>query len=543
MHNDSIIITRGQIGGWASAIGGSGLLLGLVGWLWQGGLTPFIIGALVVGVIGLVLWAALTPNEFKSFVRGRQVRYSTGAIFSTLLLVGIVALAYVVIQRAVVTVDMTEGGRFSLSSETRQVLARVQQPIRITGFYSARNLNAREVDDQFIRMYEVESGGRVTRVYYNPDEENALALRFGLEYDGQLFISYLNPDGSVDFNSLARIPRSEGQERDVTGAINRLLLAGSLTVYFDQAKGEYDPLEAGQQGLSGINNGIRENGIITFPLNISELAAANGDIPTDAAAVIFARPTTDLNPAEIAVIDRYLQRGGALFLMTDILFTPDAFMAEAGTFNQYLWQNFGIRALDAALVDEGSNAQTPLDVVSAAVFADNQITQRMDSESLPALFRVARVVEANQTPPANVVNGQAILSSVQSYGERDLTLLGNTNSYGWNEGIDLPGPLASVVWANNRETGARILLVGDGDFVTNGLVQTGGNGVLFTDGLGWLTGFGEQVRFSPQAYTTGLPVIFISTQTLDVIAFVTIILLPGLVLALGAVIWARRMRA
>ncbi|MBL8120887.1 MAG: hypothetical protein JNJ78_25490, partial [Anaerolineae bacterium] len=100
-----------------------------------------------------------------------------------------------------------------------------------------------------------------------------------------------------------------------------------------------------------------------------------------------------------------------------------------------------------------------------------------------------------------------------------------------------------VIWAYNQNSGAKILMVGDSDFVTNSMIQTGGNGILFTDGLTWLTGLGERIKFAPQAYGSGLPVIFVGAEQIDLIAFITVILMPGIVLATGIGIWLRRVRA
>ncbi|MBI1279471.1 MAG: hypothetical protein GC179_15180 [Anaerolineaceae bacterium] len=543
MRNENIVLTRGQIGLWSSIIGGVALLMGIVGLIWQGGFNDLIIAVLGVGTVGIVLWAVMTPQEFRAFVSGRQARYSTSAVFGALLLIGIVALVYVVLQRAVIVLDMTEGQRFSISDETRNILRQITRPIRITGFYSPRTLSQREIDDQFFRLYEEGSNQKITRNYVDPDEQPAMAQKFGVTSDGEVFLSYLNTDGSVDFNSVSRLPRSESQERDMTEAISRLLISGTLTVYFDQSHAERDPLSAEPQGLSGINNGIRESGLITYPISISDLAASGGNIPETASAVILARPTTDFSEAEIAVIDRYLQKGGALFIMADVLFNQDAFLRFDGLFNHYLWEHFGIRALDAAVVDEASHGQTLLDIVSAAIYPENDIARRLDQNNAPTLFKIARPVEVSTTPAENVPNGKVIMSSPQSYGETDLKTLGETETYKFDQGVDIPGPLSTVAWSYNRTTGAKVLLVGDSDFATNSLVQTGGNGILFTDGLSWLTGFSDRINFAPQAYGTGSPVIFVDGQTLDVISFITVILLPGLVFAVGLGIWIRRVRA
>jgi hypothetical protein len=144
-------------------------------------------------------------------------------------------------------------------------------------------------------------------------------------------------------------------------------------------------------------------------------------------------------------------------------------------------------------------------------------------------------------PPVN--NGVVMLSSEESYGETDLQALAETNTYEPDPSIDPLGPLIIAAWAWDKDTNGKILLVGDSDFVTNGFVGSAlGNGVLFTDGLTWLTGLNERINFAPQGFNTALPLIFVTTQQLDLIALVTAILMPGLVLVTGLVVWMRRAR-
>lgn len=545
MRRDSIVITRKNIGQAASFIGGATLLIGVLAYIWQGALTLYIGIVLAIGIAGIALWAAMSPREFTGFVTGRQARRSTTAVFTILLLIGITALVYLLLQRSALTLDMTIAQRFTLSSETERVLQRVTRPIRITGFYSSRALAQREVDDEFFRLYEAATNGLITRLYIDPDEQPALAQYYGVIEDAQVFISYVNDDAekSVDFSTLARVPRGDQQERAMTQAISRLLIAGTLTVYFDVGNGERDPLDTTQDGISGINSGVRESGLVTYPLNLGDLAAQGGDIPNSAATVVFARALNDLTDAEIGVIDRYLKRGGTLLLLADVLFNDDPFLKMDGNFNQYLWANYGIRALDMAVVDPAVSGSTALDVISAYVFTDTDLGARLDPAQNPTMFRIARAVDVNlNDAPANVANGRVIMSSEQSYGETDLRTLGETNTYHYDAGVDAPGPLTTVVWSTNLATNARIVLIGDSDFVSNGLVLSGGNGVLFTDSMAWLTGLGEKITFAPQMYGVGSPLIFVSAQTLDLIAFLTVILLPGAVLVTGVAIWLRRTR-
>lgn len=540
-----IRITRTVVAQVGSVIGATALLAGIIGYIWQGALSDVVIASLAVGIAGLALWAVLAPNDFTGFITGRRVRYGTVTVFSTLLLIGIVALGYNLLQHNTITLDMTQNQRFTLSAETLGILRRVNRDIQITGFYTAANVTTRALDDQFFRLYEAATNGRIHRVYIDPEENPAQATRFGVAQDSQVYISYLNADGSVDFNTLARVPRSGSQERDMTQAISRLLLSGSIKVYFAQGDGERNPLDTTSEGLSGTHNGIQESGLVTDQLSLSQIASNGGDIPEDAGAVIFSRPLHDLDEAEIGVIDRYLNRGGALFLMPDVLYTDDAFMRQDGAFSQYLWENYGIRALDAVVVDTASSGSSPLDVISAAVFTDTDIGARLNPEvGDSTLFRLTRALEVNlDSAPPNIANGQVVLSSPFSYGETNLAALGATNSYTYDEGPDIPGPLPTVVWAYHQRTDAKIVLVGDSDYATNGFVLSPrGNGILFTDSLAWLTGFSEQITFAPQAFTGNLPLMFVTQQQLDLIVFVTVILIPGGLITAGLAIWARRAR-
>lgn len=543
MSNQSIALSRRKTGQWASYIAGITLVSAILAWIWQADFSPVVIALLVIAAASTFLWAVVAPQDFKSFVTGRQVRFGTTAFFSTLLLVGIVVLVYIIVQRATLTLDMTEGRRFSLSQETFTILENVERDIQITGFYDASAVQLREVDDQFFRLYETATDGRISRRYINPDEEPALAQRFGAYSNGATFISHLTPEGEVDFNTLMRVPRQTGgaQEREMTRAIARLLNAGSIKVYFEIGRGSLDPLDESQQGLSGIHFGMQESGLITESLNLPALAASGQAIPDDASAIIMARPTTEPTAEEIALLDDYLNRGGSLLILADPIFSEGSFLSSDAGFNRYLWDNFGLAALNAVIVDYSANLRTPLDIIGSQVYTATEIGARLDPAIAPTLFRIARAINVSDDPPVN--NGRVIVSSADSYGETDFRALAESSTFEPDPEVDPPGPLTSVAWAWDQETDGKILLAGDSDFITNGFVSSApGNAILFTDAMAWLTGLNEQVNFSPQAFFSAPPLIFISTETLDLIAFVTVFLMPGIVLVSGLAVWVRRSR-
>ncbi len=536
---DELVITRSNLGQLASFVGVGALLMGGLGWLWAGWLSSYVQIALVIGIVGVALWVALTPREFIDFVSGRRARQGTVAVFSVLLFVGIVGMFYIFVERAVITLDMTEAGDFTLSAESRRVLASLDRDIRITGFYSPARVATRELDDQFFRQYEIESNGRITREYIDPVRQPAIATAFRAQ-DGDVFISFVNPDGTVDMNSISYVPMIDRQERDMTLAISRLLATGTFSVYFDLSLGELDPGDMSSRGISIFTQLLQANGFNTQPLDLAQLAATDSQIPLDASAVIIARPQTEITPAMVRVLDDYLRRGGGLFLAADY---PVTAIAEDSPFNDYLWNDWGMRVLDAVVVEQIATGPTPLDVVSAIIY-DSDISASIDPEfdlDSRTQFRITRSIAIDDDPP--VFNGSVIMSSPDSFGETDLDTLARTNDFGYDDDVDIPGPLTLVAFGSNPETGGRVVVVGDSDFLTDGQIGSpSGNAYLSMNIIGWLTEYTQSVSFAPTAGVGNVPFIFVDTATLDRIVFGTLIVLPGVTLLLGLGVWFVRRR-
>ncbi len=548
-RSGNIVITRGMIGSAGSIIAGISFIISILAILWQNGISLFSGIAFVISIIGIIIWATATPDDFRNFISGRQTKRGTMAVFSTLLIIGIIAILYIFVLRTGVTIDMTQGERFTLSQETFDVIDAVERSveagIRITGFYSPRELIRQEIDNQYWQLYD-DATNKIELDYINPLTEpgKAAPYRGYLDEGVNVFVSFIDQNGEVIFPSTVPVLATDIQERDMTEAITRLVLQGRFKVYFESSADTLDALDQTAEGASLINRLLRENGIETDELNLEQLAEVNATIPTDASAVIFARPQRQLSHAEIDVIDNYVQNGGGLFILTDVNLSSRGFLHQDSPFNEYLWETFGLRALDYIAIDEVSNQGIATDLISAAVYPGNPVGANLNIPNAPqtsTLFNLARPIEVDPNPPVN--NGSVVLTSPYSWGEKNIDRLIRDNQWEFDEGEDIQGPITTVAWANNKDTDAKLVLVGDTDFITNGsILSPQGNSILFFDSIGWMTGFTEQVQFEPQILTTGLPIIFVDVQSLDLIAFVTIILMPGIMIALAIAIYGRRLR-
>lgn len=553
MQGRSIVITRSQLGQLGSLLLVIGALVALCALLLAGITSPYTLIGAAVALLGLGLWGAMTPQDIRALVSGRQVQRSTFAIFTTALLVAIVTVTYIIVQRAVIVSDLTIDGRFSLSGETRdvlQVVLRSPRPIRILGFYRPQDLVQREIDDAYWQLYEVGSNGLITREYIDPVRDPGAAAPFtqALAQNYYVFVGFVNEDGTLDLETITPVSNEAAQERSMTEAISRLLAGGSFKVYFEQGLGTLDATDNSQQGMSILNNNLGANGIITDQLSLPDLATAGQPIPRDASALMIVRPQRDLTTPEMDILKAYVERGGSLFIAADFFPTENVFLAAGTPFNNYLWDTFGVRLTDAVVVDTQSAGPSALDVVSAQVVAENTLAaglNEQDNPSTATLFHIGRALEVNPEPP--VANGTVIFSSDLSWGETDTRGIVERSEFVADAAADLRGPLSLVAFADNTTTGSRLVLTGDGDFLTNGYTSqqtqfyATGNATLFMNSLGWLTGFTQAVQFTPRAFAT-TPVLFSGGQQLDTIAFVTIFLMPGSMIACAVILYWRRYR-
>jgi len=469
------------------------------------------------------------------------------SVFNLLLLLGIVTLTYTAVQQAVIVVDMTIDARFTLSAQSLEVVKlgqRQGRPIQILGFYLPQDIMQREIDDQYWQLYSSASEGLITRRYIDPNAEPAFFARYQAAFNQGIYVyvGYLGEDGLIDQTTIIPVSTDSGQEEDMTEALAQLLALGQFTVYFERSLETLDPVDNRQQGMSILNDILRTNGIVTQPLSLQDLVARNQEIPGDASALVIARPGRRMTPSEQALLSRYLIQGGRVFIAADYLPIPEAFLDENDPLGRELWDNFGLALRDALVIDPSASGQTALDVLSAAIFEDSALTQNLNNPADPSSvteFSLARPIEIN--PQSPVTNGAAIQSSAESWGERNLADVIQRNQYVYEDG-DLVGPLTLAAWAEDTESGARVVLVGDGDFLMNGQVrQPQGNATFFLNSIGWLTGFAQQVAFQPRIYTT-TPILFTSGQQLDVVAALTLIVMPGLMLLGAGLAYWRRWR-
>ena len=245
-----------------------------------------------------------------------------------------------------------------------------------------------------------------------------------------------------------------------------------VRIYFAESNKEASPFDRSDSGLSRLGGLLQSLGAQLFSLDWRR------DIPADADLVVLAGPTKDLGPDQTARLWAYLNGGGSLLLVVEplvwgtnadgvsVLEMNNVLTSNKGFF-ELTWANYGFRARDDVVVTESTEPGAGLitDFTTTSVDATHPVTAGLESD---LAFFGSRSIEFDASIPTFHTTPLAF-SSDRYYGEADYAdyLLNHTAAF--NLGVDTPrGFQALAVAAEDPTTSARIVLIGDREFATNG---------------------------------------------------------------------------
>jgi ABC-type uncharacterized transport system involved in gliding motility auxiliary subunit len=486
-------------------------------------------GLVVVGLYSLSQWRDIA----RSF-QGRNVKYGSVAVGSIALLLAILVGINWIANRQNKRWDLTEGGQFSLSDQTVQILQSLEQPMSIKAFYRASDGSELQLRDR-LEQYAYASS-QVSVEYIDPDRDPTMANR----YEVQQY-------GTVVFEYGGRIERTTtSDEESLTNALKKAVEGQAKKVYFTQGHGERDPNGSDVEGYSGVADGLRSDNYDVATLSLIQ----ESKVPDDATLIVVAGPRTDFLAPELDALRDYLDRQGKLMLLID---PPDEAGGPEPSSLIALAAEWGISvgsnvAVDVSGVGQllGTNELTPVGSP-----ASHPITERF---RLMTGFPLARSV----SPVEGGVDGRyaqtVVETSPQSWAESDLKRLFASGETERNlEAGDLAGPVsiaaavsaaapapepATPEPAPSPRPETRLLVVGDSDFASNRAVGFQGNRDLYLNMANWLAQQENLIAIRPKDPSSrGITLTADQQARINWIAFLGI---PVLLLGNAVRVWWKR---
>lgn len=418
--------------------------------------------------------------------------------------------------------DLTEGGQYSLSRATKDILHDLHDPVTVKAYFS-KNLppnieKARKDFRDMLIEYANRAPGMIQYSFVDPNanEENEQeAQQKGIrpvlidvrEKDQmQQQKAYLGAVLSLGDKEevLPFIQPGAAMEYDLSTAIKKLSVTNKPIVGIIQGQGEPAPSELGQ--LNQQLDVLYE----TQPVPLTD----STELPPNIRTLVMIRPVDSLQPRELDELDSFLARGGKLAIAFNRV-EGNLQMGQARPLNGALagWlAKKGVVVGDNVIIDAQcgtvpvqqragyftlqENVQLPyLPMISS--FADHPITSGLESVVLefPSSIRyngdAGRARGVHFTPLAFT----SAISDTQS-----APIYINVNRR-WTQNdfhsshlavaAALDGPLES------GGAGTKLVVISDGNFIVNGPPQQGGEGGgrelgpdnvnLFSNAIDWLT--------------------------------------------------------
>lgn len=518
-----------------SIVGALALIVAVIALLAQGDATPLVVGSALLAAIGIGLWVTLAPDDFRATISGRRAVYGTNSALVTILVAGSAIIVYTLANGSGVAADFTTAGYYQLKPNVRPVLDSLTRPIQITAFYSRQLLGQQSAEVPLLRMFQDAAPDMVRIAYVDPDEQPLVASQFGLQSNFGVFVSYLTDEGLPDprFTVQMRPDMTYVNERWVAESILQLQARGLYKVVFTVGGDEMN-IDA---DATGIRDGLKSVGI-----TVDKVDLTNAEIPADTTVLVILAPRRDFTQPEVDKIAAFTERGGKLLLMAEPAYEGSIrFMQQAESpLAVYLWKVWGVRPQRDIVVDPVAYYDN-IFYVRPAKFANNHPIVNKDESGTPArpLFSIVQSWEIAPTPPDGVNVTPLYTSSDSSFGRLELRNLAMDPDRTTRTALELAGPLTLAAAAENTNTGARLIVVGDSDWVLNDLIESFDGQYLWTNMMDWLTQFLKRITVNPVSVTLPLNV---SSTELNIAAVITLVILPGVVLLAGAWVWWRRAR-
>jgi hypothetical protein len=265
---------------------------------------------------------------------------------------------------------------------------------------------------------------------------------------------------------------NELSEQALTAAIARLSRARAPWVAALEGHGERRLDGEGAQDLGRFVAVLRGRGYRLQPLDLTKTA----EVPDNTDLLLLSTPAIPLFPGEALALVRYLERGGNLLWLMD----PD----DLGGLEPVA-DHLGITRLPGILVDANVRELDIDDptVAMVARFPDHPLTSGLDAPVLfpgsGAFLDLAASGWSLETPLATLENSWNETGPVRGEVSRD------------SAGGEMPGPLPlALALTRPRPSGGgeqRVLVTGDGDFLSNAHLEQYGNRALGLRSVQWLT--------------------------------------------------------
>jgi ABC-2 type transport system permease protein len=440
---------------------------------------------------------------------------SASVLLSALVLVVLVALN-VLASRGTQSWDLTRSGLNTLAPQSVLAAKRLDSDLTVIGLFRTAPGNGQTQAEALVALYQAQS----PRIVYRSasfDTDIAYVRKYSVSEPGTLVLDYR---GKTQLLTPAL-----QTEQDFTSALLKLESDRAPVVCWAAGLGGRSRSDAGQNGYSSVADVLARNNFTTRDLLMADLTG----IPSDCDEVVLIGPAVSLSAAAVKEVGDYMVAGGSLLIAGDPWSqTP----AAASSLNDVL-KPYGVGFSGGLVVEP--DASRAFNEITPAAFAYGISPITRDIQGFASLFPQTTAIVG--TPGATATAVVIATTTDRSYSigtaRQDLT----------RQAADTPGPfriMETLELPAGQKT-ARIAMIGTSALAENQILPPSSNDANLELMLGtfqWLAREDALISLPPKP-PRALP-LTLTQQDQSTVIFVTVFLMPGLIVFAGIMVWWRR---
>lgn len=468
----------------------------------------------------------------KNQIKDKRRKFTAVSAAALTLLVAAVCFLTMSAYRLPFKYDMTNDRIFTLSQETEAVLKELPGKVKIGAVYPEGK--AEPVVESLLSEYEKASDN--IEVEYVDAEKNPAGLS---NYNLGDVVSVINGTLIVEGHDRVKLINNADLftsdtngnvfygESEITGAIRYVTSRELPVVCFTQGHGELDAGTELTEAVSYLGKSAYES---------RSLVMVEEGIPQDTDIVAMISPEKDIDESEKETLERFLDKGGRLFVTMDPFLNANSSKFEnlgtvLGEYGIDITNNFVVEEDDTYHLSSGNTYLIPR-------YGAHDITRELGESKKLVVFPLARGLGAGEYDETNVKRETLLVSSDQSWARNDVTIQaeGRTQK-------DVPGPIALGFAAtkSNRKSGdyaSQVVVLGDSDFIKNGNFKVQANGELFGNSIHWLQGDRTSEIIAGKVMNSDTMIV--RNSTFVKLAAICCLVLPLLAFMAGLATWSLR---
>ena len=505
-------------------------------------------------VAGLVCVGLYTLSQWREIARSFQKRETKfGAMMSVsviAVLAILVGINYAVSRRDK-RWDLTAASTFTLSEQSTKVLGSLKTPVKVLVFEAPGNFQRFR---DALSMY-TNASANIQVEYVDMDREPIRAREYDIAAPGTVVMEYGGRREKV----------MSDREQELTNTLIKVTTGRQPKAYFVSGHGERDTAGNDRTGYASVVDMLKRD---NYTVDKVVLAQMPEGVPADASVLIIAGPTTDYLQPETDAIKTYLRKGGkALFMIDPAVGESARPMPNL----EGLLKDWGITLGHDIVIDAtgmgrlfGADATVPV----VTNYPSHPVTN--DFELLTA-FPLAQSVKGEAGVELGTASTQNLLqTSAKSWSESDVKSLVSGAKLTFDEKSDHLGPITIALSLSMdapdapptaagkpaegkpgdggkpaatgedapRKPQMRIMVVGDSDFASNAAAGIQGNADLFVNMNNWVTQQEDLISIHPR--DAGDHRITMTADQQRNLFWLSLIVIPGLILASGVYNWSKR---